>query len=60
MSELRTIIEKVKVAKGPIMVQRLSLKLGKDLNRLVAENGALDGASLDKLKAEARLLGVAL
>lgn len=60
MSNVRSIVETVKAAKGPIVVQRLSLKLGKDLNRLAAENGSLDGALLDKLKTEARALGVAI
>jgi phage FluMu protein gp41 len=60
MSNVRSIVETVKAAKGPIVVQRLSLKIGKDLNRLAAENGTLDGASFDKLKAEALALGVAI
>jgi phage FluMu protein gp41 len=60
MADLRQIITTIRDSKGPVALQRLSLKVGKDLNRLAAENGTLDSTQMNKLIAEARLLGIPL
>jgi hypothetical protein len=54
-----TILEAVKSQKGPIVLQRLSLKIGKDINKLAAERVA-DAALAQKALAAARELGVAI
>lgn len=58
MSNLKSVLDAVRASKGPIGVQRLSLKVGKDLNKLMAESAMLDAAVMGKVIAEARALGV--
>jgi hypothetical protein len=57
--DFQKIADTVKAQKGAVALQRLSLKLGKDINKLIADKVA-DAALAAKAVVIARELGVTL